>query len=116
MRESVNQSQAGDLKAIARQTLTRHRGRFSAANQVNQPPCIEDGTIAAVLLRAAVLDGALVWLVADNAALADHPDIVRRGLPVFFFDELEQLRGKSAAELQAIGMVRTVFPTGRVLQ
>lgn len=35
----------------------------------------------------------------------EMPDILRSGLPVFWFDELEQL-----------GMVKTMFSTGRVLQ
>jgi hypothetical protein len=74
------------------------------------------GTIAAVLIRSAVLDGALLWLVADADALAEHPDILRAGLPVFFFDEVEQLRGKTPAELKAIAMVKAEFPTSRVLQ
>lgn len=74
------------------------------------------GIFCAVLLRSAVLDGALVWLVADDAALAEHPDILRSGFPVFFFDEIERLRGKTAEELRALGLVKAVFPTGRVLQ
>ncbi|MFI5364972.1 MAG: hypothetical protein ACHQ4J_05050 [Candidatus Binatia bacterium] len=74
------------------------------------------GTIDAVLIRSAGLDGALLWLVADAEAVAEHPDILRSGLPVFFFDEVEQLRGKTPAELKAIAMVKATFPTSRVLQ
>jgi hypothetical protein len=72
------------------------------------------GELAAVKLRNTVIGD--VWLVRDAETLADNPDIIRSGLPVFFFDEVEQLRGKTPAELQAIGLVKTVFPTGRVLQ
>ena len=57
-----------------------------------------------------------VWVIADAEVLVEHPDIIRSGLPVFFFDEVEQLRGKSIDELRAIAMVKTEFPTGRVLQ
>ncbi|MBI4518763.1 MAG: hypothetical protein HY699_23455, partial [Deltaproteobacteria bacterium] len=57
-----------------------------------------------------------VWVVADDDTLADHPEILRAGLPVIFFDEVERLRGKTVAELQAIGMVKATFPTSRVLQ
>ena len=72
------------------------------------------GELAAVLLRATVIGD--VWLVADADALTDSPDIIRSGLPVFFFGEVEQLRGKTAEELKAIGMVKATFPTSRVLQ
>jgi hypothetical protein len=72
------------------------------------------GELAAVKLRNTVIGD--VWLVADAEALAEHPDIIRSGLPVFWFDELEMLRGKTPAELKAIGMVKATFPTGRVLQ
>ena len=53
-------------------------------------------------------------LVADDDAVADHPDIIRGGLPVFFFEE--KLRGKTAEELRAIAMARAEFPSSRVLQ
>jgi hypothetical protein len=57
-----------------------------------------------------------LWLVRDDCALAEHPDIIRSRLPVFFFDEIEQLRGKTPEELRAIGLVKAEFPTSRVLQ
>jgi hypothetical protein len=72
------------------------------------------GKIAAAKLTGTIIGDC--WLVADDHALADHPDIIRAGLPVFFFDEVEQLRGKTPAELKAIGMVKAEFPTSRVLQ
>lgn len=72
------------------------------------------GELAAAKLRNTVIGD--VWLVADPDALAEHPDIIRAGLPVFWFDEVERLRGKTLAELQAIGMVKATFPTSRVLQ
>lgn len=80
------------------------------------PPALDAdaGELAAVKLRNTLIGD--VWLVADAEALAEHPDIIRSGLPVFFFDELEQLRGKTAAELRPIGMVKATFPTSRVLQ
>ncbi|MFI5364357.1 MAG: hypothetical protein ACHQ4J_01915 [Candidatus Binatia bacterium] len=77
---------------------------------------LTSGSVTGVLIRSAVLDGALLWLVADDDTLAEHPDILRSGHAVFFFDEVERLRGKTAAELRAIAMVKAVFPTGRVLQ
>jgi hypothetical protein len=70
--------------------------------------------IAAVMLRGTISGDC--WLVAAADALAEHPDILRAGLPVFFFDEVERLRSKTVEELRAIGMAKTVFPTGRVLQ
>jgi hypothetical protein len=75
---------------------------------------LDAGNIAAVKLAKTVIGD--VWLVADDDALADHPDIIRSGLPVFLFSEVEQLRGKTPAELKAIGMVKAAFPRGRVLQ
>jgi hypothetical protein len=74
------------------------------------------GAVAAVLIRSAVLDGALLWLVADAETLVEHPDIIRSRRPVFFFEEIEGLRGKPPAELRAIAMVKAEFPTSRVLQ
>lgn len=69
---------------------------------------------AAVLLRGTVIGD--VWLVADTEALAEYPDILRSGLPVFLFEEVAQLRGKTLEELKAIGMLKAEFPTSRVLQ
>ncbi len=56
------------------------------------------------------------WLVADDDALAEHPDIIRSGLPVFFFDEVDALRGKTTEQLRTIAMVKVAFPTGRLRQ
>jgi hypothetical protein len=75
---------------------------------------VDAGNLAAVKLRATVIGD--VWLVADDDALADNLDIIRSGLPVFFFDEIAQLRGKTPTELKAIAMIKTEFPTSRVLQ
>ena len=72
------------------------------------------GELVAVKLRKTIVGDC--WLVADADALADNPDLLRCGLPLFFFDEMEQLRGKTPAELKAICMVKATFPTGRVLQ
>ena len=57
-----------------------------------------------------------MWLVRDEEALANHPDIIRSGLPVFFFDEVEQLRGKTVKYLQTVAMVKQQCPTSRVMQ
>jgi hypothetical protein len=72
------------------------------------------GEIAAARLANTVIGDC--WLVKDEKALLDNPDIIRSGLPVFFFDEVERLRGKTPGELKAIGMVKATFPTSRVLQ
>ncbi|MBI3782618.1 MAG: hypothetical protein HY270_04380 [Deltaproteobacteria bacterium] len=72
------------------------------------------GELAAFKLMATAIGD--VWFVADAEALADHPDIIRAGLPVFFFDEVNQMRGKTVAQLHAIGMVKGTFSTARVLQ
>jgi hypothetical protein len=71
------------------------------------------GELVAVKLRNTAIGD--VWLVADDDALAEHPDIIRSGLPAFWFDEIEQLRGKTPAELKAISKVKAEFPTSRVL-
>jgi len=67
-----------------------------------------------VLLRGTMIGD--LWLVADHDALAEFPEILHSGRPVVFFDEVEHLRGKTTAELQAIGLVKTIYPTGRVVQ
>jgi hypothetical protein len=72
------------------------------------------GQLTAVKLTGTIIGD--LWLIRDDDALADHPDIVRSGLPVFLFSEMEQLRGKTAEELKAIAAVKATFPTGRVLQ
>lgn len=72
------------------------------------------GELAAVKLINTVVGD--VWLVVDSKALAEHADIIRSGLPVFFFEEIECLRDKTPTELKAIAMVKTEFPTSRVLQ
>jgi hypothetical protein len=72
------------------------------------------GELVAVKLRGTIIGD--VWLVADAETLAANPDLLRSGLAVFFFDEVQQLRGKTVQELKAIGMVKAEFPTSRVLQ
>jgi hypothetical protein len=96
-------------------TLTCGNEHLSAfGDQLSTGSLPDAGELAAVKLRNTVIGDA--WLVADAETLADHPDIVRSGLPIFFFDEIERLRGKTAAELKAVAMVKQQFPTGRVLQ
>lgn len=132
MRPDLQQSLAEKKAAIMAMLLELPKPKDAAAAQEqlsddvgslvrpNMPSAaltdLAAGPITAVLIKSTVLDGALIWMVVDDDALSDHPDILRSGLPVFFFDEVEQLRGKTAAELAAIGLVKSVFPTGRVLQ
>jgi hypothetical protein len=68
--------------------------------------------MAAVMLTNTAIGN--VWMVANEDALAENPDIP--ALPVFSFSEVEMVRGKTPAELTAIGVVKATFPTGRVLQ
>jgi hypothetical protein len=72
------------------------------------------GELVAVKLAGTIIGD--VWVVRDDDTLAASPDIVRAGLPVLFFDEIERLRGKTLEELKAIAAVKATFPTGRVLQ
>lgn len=102
-------------------SLLRHHGvsvgsPFLGRDPSHAAPALDAaaGELAAVKLRNTIIGD--VWLVADQEALADHPDIIRSGLPVFFFDEIAQLRGKTPAELKAIAMIKTEFPTSRVRQ
>lgn len=75
---------------------------------------LDAGDLAAVLLRGTGWGD--VWLIADDEALADHPDIATAGLPVIRFAELPHLQRLDAASLQALGIVKRTFPTARVLQ
>jgi hypothetical protein len=109
---------------MALRALIRGRADHVAVAVAAVPAVVECGTAATTLADAGQLAAVKLvntvigdcWLVADDEALADHPDIIRSGLPVFFFDEVEMLRGKTPEELKAIGMVKAIFPTGRVLQ
>ena len=75
---------------------------------------LNGGTIVAVKFVGTVIGD--IWVITDAQVLVDHPDIIRAQLPTFFFDEIEQLRGKSLAELRAIAKVKAEFPTSRILQ
>ena len=57
-----------------------------------------------------------LWLIADDDVLAEQPDIVRSGLPLVRFSELEHLQRLDAASLLALGVVKRTFPRARVLQ
>ncbi len=118
-----------NLKALAdavlRRDAPRDNARDTAQKIVPRPgleaghsgtpaTLAEAGELAAVKLTRTMIGD--LWLVADAQALAEHPDIIRSGLPVFWFDEVERLRGKTPAELKAIGVVKATFPTSRVLQ
>jgi hypothetical protein len=104
------------LADIALSLIQREPAAVPAVSTTPAEPTFDAdaGELAAVKLRNTLIGD--VWLVADPEALAEHPDIIRAGLPVFFFDEVEMLRGKTPAELKAIGMVKAEFPTSRVLQ
>jgi hypothetical protein len=106
----------GVMTPELRQALVTHKAELLALLSHHPEPTFDPDTaeIAAVKLVNTILGD--VWLVADAEALAEHPDIIRAGLPTFFFDELERLRGKTAEELHPIAMVKREFPTGRVLQ
>jgi hypothetical protein len=102
-----------------RHTLTTHKAELLAV--LRTPATLTDptfdadaGELAAVKLRNTIIGDC--WLLADAEALAEHLDIIRSRLPVFFFDEVEMLSGKTLAELKAIGVVKATFPTSRVLQ
>jgi len=103
-----------------RRALERHQPELVALVDARDPrrdtPHFEGegGDIAAVLLRGTVIGDC--WLLADQETLGEYPELLRSGRPVVFFEEVEQLRGKTKTELQAIGLIKTVFPTGRVLQ
>lgn len=105
----------GAMTPELRQALSAHKAELLALLSHQAQPGFDPDTaeIAAVLVNTIIGD---CWLVVDDDALTDHPDIIRSGLPVFFFDEVEKLRNKTVAELKAIGMVKTTFPTSRVLQ
>lgn len=78
--------------------LSAHKAELLAALSAPEQPATFDpdgGQPAAVWLRDTVVGD--VWLVADTEALADHPDIIRSGWPVFFFDEIERLDIEAAA-------------------
>jgi hypothetical protein len=107
----------GVVTPAIRATLSQHKAELVALlSEREQPPTLDpdSGELAAVKLRNTSIGD--LWLVADADTVAEHPDIIRSGLPVFFFSEVETLRGKTVAELMAIGMVKTTFPTSRVLQ
>jgi hypothetical protein len=103
----------GALTAELREAVARHKPEL--VRLLTRAVLDADaGELAAVKLRNTIIGD--LWLVADAEALVEHPDIVRQALPVFFFDEIDRLRGKTAAELHAIGLVKATFPTSRVLQ
>jgi len=60
--------------------------------------------------------GEEVWLVPNADAVADIAGEIG-GRPVFFYDEVQRLRGKSPEELRAIAKIKRVFgPGARVVQ
>lgn len=78
-------------------------------------PHIDDGSIAAVLIRSSVVGGS-VWLASDLGALDRYVDIEKSGLPVFLFSEVERLRTLSGDDLRALAGVKRSFPRARILQ
>jgi len=110
----------GAVPRELQQTLAAHKAELLAlvaTSAVTAKPAPFDPDagklVAFKLVNTAIGD---VWVVTDDDTLADHPEILRSDLPVFCFDELERLRGKTVEELRAIAMVKVTFPTGRLLQ
>lgn len=65
--------------------------------------------LGSVLIWSKVL-GCEVWLVPDKAALEELEAAGEVGKrPVFFFKEIERLRGKDEAALKAIAATKRVF-------
>lgn len=106
----------GAMTPELRQALADHKGELlSLLTRQTEPGFdLDTAEVAAVKLVNTILGN--MWLVAGAEALAEHPDIIRSGLPVFFFDEVEMLRGKTVEELRTIGTIKAQFPTSRVLQ
>lgn len=71
-------------------------------------------SLAAISLRDTAVG--TVWLVADEAILAEHVDIANSRLPVFLFDEIPHLANLDRRGLAAVATVKLHFPTARVLQ
>lgn len=91
------------------------RRRDATHNDLLQDDRHDSGSVAAVLLHSTLLDHG-VWLVADDAALIEYPDIEASGFPIFFFDEVNCLRGKSVERLRQVSMVKLAFPGARMVQ
>ncbi len=108
---------AGVISAELVAKLQAHKAELVAALTIRDRAVTFDpeaGELAAVKLVNTVIGD--LWLVRDDDALAEHPDIIRSGVPVFFFDEVEALQGKTPEELREIAMIKTMSPTSRVLQ
>lgn len=107
----------GVITPALRTALASHKAELLALVSNSDVPGrfdIESSRLAAAKFVNTVIGD--IWVVADDDALSEHPDIIRGGLPVFYFSEVGQLAGRTAEDLQAIRQVKAVFPTGRVLQ
>ncbi len=75
------------------------------------PRKLDAGDIEAVRLTKTVIGD--VWLVRDREA-AER--IAAQSVPIFYFEEVETLRGKTKSELEATAATKRVFPASKVLQ
>ena len=116
-REAVSPEMLAAIAAHKTALLGLLREQVPAQSKAPDTPVTEldDGQVGAVLIDSRVL-GCEVWLVRDADALNDIAAEVGNR-PVFFFDEIEHLRGKSEEELRAIAKVKCAFgPGARVVQ
>lgn len=76
---------------------------------VESVPDITAGQIRAVSICSSVLQ-AHIWLAFDNGFKPDDGDVV------FYADELDLLKGKTADQLRSIYLTKLTFGGGRVRQ
>lgn len=80
------------------------------ANAIGGRVCSRN--LAAVLVRGTVVGD--VWFVADDEALAENPDVVTSGLPVFLFDEVRHFKRLAQPQLVAAAVCKRIFPSSRL--
>ena len=112
------------LTRMDRVSLTEHRDAIvehlrkmapGSPDTSDASPALTDEELSAVLIHSSTLD-AEVWLVRDVNALEDIAGEIH-GRAVFFFEEIDHLRGKSHKELRAIAMTKRIFgPMAKVVQ
>ncbi len=103
-------------EATAELIRTHKAQILEALAEEAQADVVEHGNVAAVLLESPVFG--LVWLVADEQALDEHPDIEVSGHPVLFFEDVEvlkRLRGHKE-DLRRFLEAKRAFPRARVVQ
>jgi len=103
-------------EATAKLIRTHKAQILEALAEEAQADVLEHGNIAAVLLESPVFG--LVWLVSDEQALDENPDIETSGLPVLFFADVEALKRLRGHEqdLKRFLEAKRVFPRARVVQ